>query len=167
MGTRGTQRSLCCHPLFSTGALCCPSTHIRYGRPGAKEPHAERPSPPGAPRAAAPLHFCSLPSSVAACSAHLGWPVSSSRPSVPSSAHLQPTSAPLFRLRPCCPPRGSAEPGSAGMPPPAGRSGPAEAAGAVPQCPVLRAVSPAQMHLTRPRHPLAPASGSPPVWGEP
>lgn len=38
---------------------------------------------------------------VAACSAHLGWPVPSCRPSVPSSAHLQPTSpAPLFRLRP-------------------------------------------------------------------
>lgn len=55
MGTRGTQRSLCCHPLFSAGALWCPSTHIRYGRPGAKEPHAERPSPPSP-------HFCSLPS---------------------------------------------------------------------------------------------------------
>lgn len=43
MGSRGTQRSLCCHTLFSTGALWCLSTHIRYGRPGAKEPACRAP----------------------------------------------------------------------------------------------------------------------------
>lgn len=111
MGTRGTQRSLCCHPLFSTGALWCPSTHIRYGRPGAKEPHAERPSPPSRPSLAGQRDLCTSAASllrVTACSAHLSWPFSSSRPSVPSFPHLQPTSpAPLCRLRPSSQPAAS------------------------------------------------------------
>lgn len=64
MGTRGTQRSLCCHPLFSTGALWCPSTHIRYGRPGAKEPHAERPSPPSHPALAGQQYLCTSAASL-------------------------------------------------------------------------------------------------------
>lgn len=113
MGTRGTQQSLCCHPLFSTGALWCPSTHIRYGRPGAKEPHAESPSPPLQPP------FFELQHALLISAGLSPPPGLLCLPSHICSLHLLPLSSgcdrpPRYPIA-CCQHRGSAKQGSAEM----------------------------------------------------